>query len=140
MVNYSRSVENYYAVVLYFHLIVPFTANLFSALYIIFTTARQRSAVRTNQRYREHILKQLKEHKQLLISPIILLVLSAPRLIISILSGCINASDNPWLYLCAYFISFTPSMLMFSALVLPSEHYMKTFKESLQKWKRKIHQ
>jgi hypothetical protein len=137
--TYSRSVQDYNTAILFFHLVVPFIANLFSALYIIFGTARQRSVTRTRQTYTAHVLEQLSEHKQLVISPVILLILSMPRLVISLVSGCVHASNNPWLYLCGYLISFTPSMLIFVVFVFPSELYMKTFKESLRKWRRRTH-
>ena len=85
-------------------------------------------------------MKQFNEHKQLVISPIILLLLSLPRLIISLVSGCVDVSDYPWLYLCAYFISFTPPMLIFLVFVFPSKLYMNTFKEVVQSWKRQNQQ
>jgi hypothetical protein len=138
--RYSRSIQDYNTAILFFHLVIPFIANLFSALFIIFGSARQRAVARTSQTYREHIYEQLHKHKQLVISPVILLVLSLPRLIISLLSGCVNASRYPWLYLCGYFISFIPSMLIFVVFVLPSKLYRKTFKESLNSWRRRIHQ
>ncbi len=138
--RYSSSIQNYNTVILFFHLVGPFIANLFSAMFIIFGVARQRSAIRSEHTYTQHVLQQLREHKQLIISPIILLVLALPRLIMSLLSGCINVSDNAWLYLSAYFISFTPSMLIFVVFVLPSELYKKTFKETITKWRRRIHQ
>jgi hypothetical protein len=137
--RYSRSIQDYNTAILFFHLIVPFIANLFSALFIIFGSARQRSVAQTRQSYKEHIYEQLREHKQLVISPIILLILSLPRLIISLLSGCVNASRSPLVYLCGYFISFIPSMLIFVVFVLPSKLYRKTFKESLSSWRRLIH-
>jgi hypothetical protein len=133
---YSRFIQEYNTVILFFHLVGPFIANLFSALFVIFGTARQRSVARIDQSYKQHIRKQLSEHKQLVISPAILLVLSLPRLIISLLSGCVQTSSNSWLYLSAYFISFTPSMLIFVIFVIPSELYRKTFKESLNRWRR----
>jgi hypothetical protein len=136
---YSRSVQEYNTTILFFHLIAPFAANLFSALFIIFGSARQRSAARTRQTYGEHVYEQLSEHKQLVISPLILLALSLPRLIISLLSGCVNASRYPWLSLCGYFISVTPSMLIFVVFVLPSDLYRKKFQESLRSWRRRIH-
>ncbi|CAF3832453.1 unnamed protein product [Adineta steineri] len=98
--------------------------------------ARQRSVVRTNQSFKEHIQDQFSEHKQLIISPIVLLVLSIPRLIISLLPGCAKTSKNLWLYLGAYFISFTPSMLIFLIFVVPSELYMKAFKQSFNRIRR----
>ena len=137
VVSYSRSVQNYNTAILFFHLIGPSLTNLFSALYIIFGTARQRSAARTQQTYKKHVIEQFNEHKQLVISPIIILILSLPRLIISLVSRCVDVSKNPWLYLFGYFISFTPSMLIFIVFVLPSELYLKIFKESLQSWRRR---
>ena len=136
--RYSHFIQNYNTAVLFFHLVVPFIANLYSALYIIFASTRRRSTAQTKQIYKEHFLEQLNEHKQLLISPVILLILSLPRLIISLIPGCVNASDNPWLYLCGYFISFIPSMLIFLVFVLPSDLYKKTFKETIQSCRRHI--
>jgi hypothetical protein len=136
--QYSRFVQNYNTTILFIHLIGPFIANLFSALFIIFGTARRRSLAQTNQSYGEHIRGQLHEHKQLLISPAILLILSMPRLIISLLHGCVNVSDNLWLYFSAYFISFTPSILVFIVFVVPSELYRKTFKESFKSLQRRF--
>jgi hypothetical protein len=138
MTRYSRSVQDYNTAILFFHLVAPFVANLFSALFIVFGTARRRTTARTRQKYRKHVHKQLSEHKQLVISPVILLVLSSPRLIIA-LTGCVNVSRSPWLYLFLYFISFTPSMLVFSIFVLPSQLYRKTFKDSIRSWRGRMH-
>lgn len=129
--SYSVVVQNCNTIILFFHLIAPFTINLLSALYIIFGTARQKSITRKAQKYKENALEQLKEHKQLLISSIILLILSLPSLIISLISGCVDVSNNRWLYLSAYFISFTPSMLVFVVFVLPSGLYKRKLKEIL---------
>ena len=139
VIRYSRSVQIYNTITLFIHLIVPFLANLFSALFIIFGTARRRSIAQTNKKsFKQHVISQIREHKQLLISPFILLVLALPRLIMSLVSGCIDPSENPWLYLCGYLISFTPPMLVFTVFVLPSELYRKTFKDSITRWRQHI--
>ncbi|CAF1241983.1 unnamed protein product [Adineta steineri] len=135
--HYSPSVQDYNTAVLFFHLVGPFIVNLFSALFIIFGGARQRSMARTNQSFKEHVQLQFREHKQLIISPIVLLILSIPRLIISLLPGCAKTSENLWLYLGAYFISFTPSMLIFLIFVFPSKSYMKAFKQSIIRTQRR---
>jgi hypothetical protein len=137
--TYSHSVQNYNTVILFFHFLVPFSCNLFSALFIISRAARYRVKTRTEQSYGQHLREQLNEHKQLVISPLIFVVLSLPRLIISLLSGCVKASHNPWLYLSGYFISFIPSIIVFAAFVLPSALYKKQFKESLKYWQRRFH-
>jgi hypothetical protein len=139
--RYSRFLQTYNTVILFFHLLAPFTANLFSALFIIFGVARQRLAMQRGRSYKELVYEQLNEHKQLLISPLVLVILGSPRVVIASLSGCVNVSRNPWLYLFAYFISFIPSMLIFIIFVLPSDLYRKKFKESLSRpWQRRTHQ
>lgn len=135
VIRCSASFQIYYTITLYLHLLVPFLVNLFSTSFIIFGTARQRSATQRNQTLKEHVFKQINEHKQLLISPVVLLLLAIPHLILSLVSGCVDPSDNPWLYLCGYFISYIPPMLIFIVFVLPSKLYTKTFKESISFWK-----
>ncbi len=136
--HYSPAVQNYNTTILFFHLVAPFLANICSAFFIIFGAARQRSVARTNQTFSEHVRKQFNEHKQLIISPVILLVLSIPRLIISLLPGCVKISENLWLYLSTHFISFIPSMLIFIIFVIPSELYMRAFKQSFNNARRLI--
>jgi len=139
VIRYSRSVQTYNTITLFIHLVVPFLVNLFSALFIIFGTARRRSTAKTNKKsFKEHAVNQMREHKQLLISPFILLLLALPRLIMSLISGCVDPSENPWLYLYGYFISFTPPILVFTVFVLPSELYRKTFKDSITRWRQHI--
>ncbi|CAF0801818.1 unnamed protein product [Adineta steineri] len=138
--RYSPFVQQYNTIILFFHLVAPCIINLCSALFIIFGSARQRSTAQTKRTLREHIYDQFSEHKQLLISPVILLILSLPRLIMSMLSECVNPSNNRLLFIFGYFISFTPSMLIFIVFVLPSALYRKTFQESFRRWRRLIHQ
>ena len=86
VIRYSRSVQTYNTITLFIHLVVPFLVNLFSALFIIFGTARRRSITQTNKKsFKQHVISQIREHKQLLISPFILLVLALPRLIMSLI-------------------------------------------------------
>jgi len=58
----------------------------------------------------------------------------------SLVSGCVDPSENPWLYLSGYLVSFTPPMLIFTVFVLPSELYRKTFKDSITRWRQRTHQ
>ena len=137
--QYSSSVQYYNTIILFCHFIGPAAANLFSALFIIFGTVRQRSMTRVQGTYTEQLRRQLREHKQLLISPLILVLLSLPRPIISLLSGCVDVSTLPWLYLSGYFISFIPSVLVFAVFVLPSGLYKRQFRESLKRLQRRLY-
>jgi hypothetical protein len=122
-----------------FHLVAPFCANLFAALFIIFTIARRQASIRVRQSYKRQLCQQFDNHKQLIISPIVLVLLSLLYFIISILSGCVKTSRNPWLYLSSYFISFIPSTCGFIIFVLPSTFYRQQFNASIRKWRRRIH-
>ncbi|CAF1172988.1 unnamed protein product [Adineta ricciae] len=136
--RYSSSLENYNTVILFFHLLIPFIINLFSALYIIFGAARQRLVAQPNRTYKEHAHEQFKQHKQLLISPLILIILASPRLVIALLSACVDVSQNTYLYLSAYFISFIPSMLVFIIFVLPSSFYKEKLANTLRSWQQRF--
>ncbi|CAF0903799.1 unnamed protein product [Adineta steineri] len=138
VLRYSQSVEKYTTIVQCFHFVAPCAINLFSALYIIINIARQRTTTRTKFNYRQQLFNQINEHKQLLISSIVLAVLLFPRFLISLLSTCVKASRNPWLYLCGYFISFFPSSFIFVIFVLPSNFYKKQFKQSIITWRQRF--
>ncbi|CAF2027459.1 unnamed protein product [Rotaria magnacalcarata] len=124
---YSDSWKNFIVVMNFFHFVTPLFINLMSAVVIIFKTARMRSNV---QRRRFHIQfrHQCREHKHLLISPLILLILSLPRLLIS---GCMKSERDSWLFMLSYFLSFVPPILTFPIFVMPSETYTKAFKNSI---------
>ncbi|CAF3903979.1 unnamed protein product [Adineta steineri] len=128
---YSPSVHTYNTIISFFHFLCPFCANLFSAVFIIFHGARQRARLEPRLTYRQHLSKQFAQHKHLIISSIILVILSIPRLIISFLSGCVKASHNSPLYAAGYLVSFVPSVSVFIVFVLPSEFYMKQFKKAI---------
>ena len=78
-----------------------------------------------NESYKQILRKQFDEQKHLILSPILLVILGVPRLIISFLSGCMESVRNPWLYLFGYFISFLPSLLIPIIFILLSETYRK---------------
>ena len=128
--TYSQTIQKYNTVIQFVHHLGPFIVNLFSSiLFIIIRSVRRRAETQNGQ----HLREQLGENKQLLFGPVVLLVLSIPRLIISLLSGCTDISDRLWLYLSGYFISFTPSILIFLVFICPSKNYREAFKESFSR-------
>lgn len=134
--NYPSVIQHYNTAILIFHFIVPFSYNLLSAIFIIIAAARHRAKIRTGLTYKQHFHEQFNEHKQLVISSIILVALALPRLIISLLSSCVKSSRNPSLYLFGYFISFVPCILVFIVFVLPSDLYKRQFKEAINNLQR----
>jgi len=131
VVIYSSILHIYNTFLLFFHFLIPFLINMFSAIFIIILTARQRTTTQTNQLYLKQFKNKLNQHKHLLISPIILILLSLPRLIISFKLDCKKSSKHFWLYLIGYFVSFMPSVFVFVVFVLPSTIFKKSFKQAI---------
>lgn len=128
IVQYSPSIQIFNVVILLFHFVCPFALNLISAFIVIFKVTYHRSAVQNNMSYQEQLKQQFCALKHLIISPILLVTLALPRLVISFLSGCMKSPRDPWLFLFGYFISFLPPMLIFVVFILPSKYYKKEFR------------
>jgi hypothetical protein len=133
IIQYSSLSKTVDSIIRIIHFVIPFVLNLICALIIIITVARVRSNVQKKKEYKENLREQLNEHKHLIISPIILLLLALPGLIISFLSGCIKSLRNPWLFIFGYYISFIPPILSSIIFVLPSKTYRKELKPILQR-------
>ena len=136
---YSRANHAFSTVILLFHFLAPFCANLFSTIFIISSIARRKATKGARQNYRRHLQKQIHRHKHLIISPMVLVILSFPRLIISLSSGCVKAYRGSWLHLAGYLVSFIPPATIFFVFVLPSATYRKILRESIKRCKRRFH-
>jgi hypothetical protein len=87
-VSFSSSVQLFDSITKIFHFLTPFVLNLSSAMTIIITISRNRAKAKKQTVYTEHLREQFREHRHLLISPVILIILNLPRLIISFILGC----------------------------------------------------
>ena len=134
--QYSSTIQIFDGILTICHFIIPFIINCISALIVILISARTRSNTQKQTSFKGHLRAQLIHHKHLLISPIFLIILALPRLIISFLSGCMKSSRDPWLYLIGYFLSFISSIMTFVVFVLPSDMYKKEFEKSIKRFFR----
>ena len=100
----------------------PFSINCISALIIIINSAQIHSIAQKKEPYKEVLRQLFRQHKHLLISPIVLIILAVPRFIISFLSGCMKSTRDSWFYLVGYFISFIPPTLNFLFLFSHQSH------------------
>jgi hypothetical protein len=121
-----------------FHVLTPFLINFLSVIILITTKSRQQLTIRTRQTYKEILRKQFEEHKHILISPIVLIILALPRVIIAFAAKCMKSMDDAWLFLLGYFLSFTPPMLTFIVYILPSKYYKKEFHRTISKYRVRI--
>jgi hypothetical protein len=137
VIYYSSKLDIYNSFLIFFHFLIPFFLNLFSAIFIIISTARQRASTQIEQFYIKELKIKFKQHKHLLISPIILIILSLPRLIISFTLDCQKSSKYFWFYLIGYFLSFMPAVFVFIIFVLPSTVFRKAFKKAILRIRRR---
>jgi hypothetical protein len=138
IVSYSSSVETFNSTLNIFHFFAPFFINLISALIIIKSTARQRAIIHPQHTHRQHLHDQFQKYIHLLIAPVLLVILALPRLIISLVSGCMKSVHNSWLFVTGYFISFIPPMLTFILFILPTRSYKREFGKSVKYFRRKV--
>ncbi|CAF1130475.1 unnamed protein product [Adineta steineri] len=141
--SYSSGVQVYDSFVNIFHFIAPFFINLISAIIIIRTTIVLQVNINRHESYRKILLAQLRHHGHLLYGSVFLVILAIPRIIISLLSNCMETINDPWIYIIGYFISFIPSTLTFILFILPSKNYKGVFRKTIQQYlttiKRHLH-
>ena len=136
IVSYPPWLKAFDSTINMIHFLVPFGANLISAVIIIWKSARQKTNIRRNFDFKQLLAKQFRRHKHLLITPFLIVTLGLPRIIISVASGCMKSNRNPWLYLLGYLISFICPMLTFVLFVVPSKLYTTEFNESIRQYRR----
>ena len=138
VILYSSKLDIYNSSLIIMHFFTPFLLNFSSAIFIIIETARQRVATQTKQFYSKEFRKKFKQHKHLLLSPILVMLLSLPRLILTFQLDCHKSSEHFWLYLFAYFVSFIPAVLVFVIFVLPSVVFKKAFQQAILRTRRRL--
>ena len=116
------------------YIICPFIINFISTVTIIIASARQRKLIQKQKKYQTILFEQFRQHKNLLIAPIVLILLDIPRLIITFVPGCLKSSSDSWLFLIGYFLSFIPSLLTFILFVLPSTSYSQLFNQAIRRY------
>ncbi|CAF1107158.1 unnamed protein product [Rotaria sordida] len=129
VITYSPWLQMYSLTLIFFHYFAPLCINLSSTLFIIIASTRQRSLSKTDRTFMAHLIIKLKQYKHLIISPTIIVVLTLPHLIISIILDCNKSSNLFWFYLIGYFLSFIPAASIFIIFIVPSSLYKQQFKK-----------
>jgi len=139
IVSYSSNVEVYIYIIYILHFFGPFSINLISSIILIIKVTLQQSKLQKKESHKKILKEQIQQHKHLLIAPIVLVLLSIPRLVITFVSKCMKSSGDAWLYLIGYFISIIPSMVNSIVFILPSEFYRKECHKTLLQYRTNIH-
>ncbi|CAF1261275.1 unnamed protein product [Adineta ricciae] len=121
-----------------FHSFVPFIINILTTIIIIVKTAQRRVDLAPDQQYFRLVIAQIRAHRHLFTSSVILVVLALPHLIISFVSGCMKSVNDSELLLTGYFISFIPSILTSVIFIVPSKAYKEEFWQSMKQYRTRL--
>jgi hypothetical protein len=138
ILTYPASLQIYNYIIHTLHFVGPFLINLISSMVLITTKSRQQANLHRQRPYKVILREQLQQHKHLLTAPIVLVILTLPRLIITFALKCMVSSNDAWLFLVGYFISFIPSMLTFVVFILPSKFYKKEFNRAVRQFRTNL--
>ncbi|CAF1297364.1 unnamed protein product [Adineta steineri] len=79
------------------------------------------------------IKKQIMKHKHILLGPLLLAILSFPRILFLFIFVCKKLDRRPFLSLFAYLISFVPSMTILFLFILPSTVYRAALRSLIKR-------
>ncbi|CAF4136103.1 unnamed protein product [Rotaria sp. Silwood2] len=131
IITYPNSIKIFNSIIHTFYFLAPFIINLTSAIMLITKTTHQKSKLQTRQPYHEHLREQIRKYKHLFTAPVVLVILAIPRLVLLFISKCMKSTDDAWLFLVGYFISFIPPMLTLAVFIVPSKFYKKQLRQTL---------
>jgi hypothetical protein len=125
----AKALTKYTTFMSILHFIGPFVVNIMSSIVIIAISTRSNSKLKKGLSYRTHLRLQLKKMKHLIISPMVLVLLTIPRIILAFTLECMKSARDPIsLFLIGYYVSFIPPILTFMVFILPSKVRIKEFK------------
>ena len=106
---------------------------------LLFISTKYRTKVDKKRSYLTHLRHQLQLLKYSIISPIVLILLATPRIILAFTLQCMKSAREPvGLFLLGYFISFIPSMVTFIVFILPSQFYRKECYKTIVQFRTNI--
>jgi hypothetical protein len=137
VVKYVEWLATYSTALIFIHDFVPLIINIVSIICTIVIASCQRARIQTNRSVCTHLRLKIRKNKHIIISPAIIVCLTLPNLIISIILDCRKASYLLWFYLVGYFLSFLPATFVFIIFFLPSRLYRKELTELLLRMRRR---
>ena len=125
--------STYNRVTVLIHYIVPFCVQIVSTTVLIVLAARSRSRVNSNRTMTiKFFRRQFKNHRELYITPVIIILSAIPHSALSFGLAC-NTLSVSWqrhALIMTYFLSYTPQLLGFVLFVLPSSKYSNEFQQT----------
>ncbi len=124
--------QRYNTVMSLFNSIVPFLINLISAVVLLVSFIRTRQKV-AKKTYLSILKEQAETHKDLIVSPILVIICKLPIIIIAIIIKCIKYKWHLYFSAACYFVALIPMTAMFFIFIIPSTLYCQIFKSKIAK-------
>jgi hypothetical protein len=115
-----------------FNNIIPFLFNFISAIVLLISFSRSKRVV-GKEKYRTILKKNIHQHKDLLISPIIMVAFKLPELVVILALKCIKARWQLYTAAITYYCALIPIACTFLIFVSPASSYMKEFNDKRKK-------
>jgi hypothetical protein len=132
--------ETYDIVIGLVHTLGPFLTNLICAIVLLVVFSRTKQAAHNKERFSKVLKKLICHHKDLLITPLLIIAFKLPVLIIMLVIECVKTDWELNIVITAYILSLMPFMGTFFIFILPSQSYLKVFNErrsNVWKWIKK---
>ena len=110
---------------------LPLCINLIAGVILLVFLAKNRHRVSKKERYGIVFISQMRQHEDLLVVPMTILVAKISFLLIGISIKCIREVWHIYLSVSAYCPSLVPLISTSVTFVCPSSSYMRKFKEQL---------
>ncbi|CAF1545122.1 unnamed protein product [Rotaria magnacalcarata] len=142
----NPAIAQYNRISVLIHYLLPFCIQIISITILVGSAARSRAKLGRHP-FIQLLKKQFKKQKELYITPIVIVLSLLPHAVLSFSFACTRLSQS-WekhTLLIAYLLSYTPQILGFILLVMPSSVYKKEFQQTwlgktqYMKWILKSH-
>ena len=121
--------EIYTASISLFNAISPFVINLISAITLLISFSRTKQRTNTTKSYKHILVNQTRQHKDLIIGPIIMIIFKVPFIIVTLIIKCVKSNRQFYLALITYFLSLVPLTATFAIFIMPAPSYVRIFRE-----------
>ena len=121
--------EIYTASISLFNAISPFVINLISAITLLISFSRTKQRTHTTKSYQHILVKQMRQHKDLIMGPMLMIIFKVPFIIVTLIIKCVKSNRQFYLALITYFLSLIPLTATFTIFVMPAPSYMRIFRQ-----------
>ena len=132
--NYRYSWLQYYDIIINLIIsFVPFLINLITTIVLLVKFVHTKQRINKKKNYVRTLFEQFYEHKDLLLSPLLMIIFKLPLFIVKISIRCIKYDKQLYISILIYLISYVPLAATFIVFIWPSRSYYEILIEKRKK-------